>query len=692
MNFKTFKAAVQRQFNTMKSLPLFRVALDKDKLWERYLSSFPEGTNLIYKKRTQHDCSCCRSFIKNVGDIVAIKDGKLISIWDISITGADAGYQVVADALGEFVRSLPIENIFLHREERVGVDCNRAQAEDGTVITWEHFSVMLPAELVARGIDMGAKLSEARASHDVLLRSLTEIKPDAVETVQELIASNSLYRGAEKKALVDAFAKMQGKFHQITAAQAAAGAADLFVWEHIRGPTAFASRIRNDVIGTLLVDLSEGLDLEDAVKRFEDKVSGTNYKRPTALITPKMRDAAKAKLIELGLLPALDRRYAVLEDIKVTNVLFANRDAKKRMAGDVFDALPTKGADPTKLLEKVEEISINDFVANVLGKVKSLEVLVENRHLGNLVSLTAPCDLTAPSLFKWPNPFAWSYNGDMADAIKERVKKAGGNVDGDVCCRLSWENSDDLDFHMTEPTGVSRRSAYNGVEGHYDIGYINRRIVSPNGGVLDVDANGADGPRPDPCENIVYVNKKTMRLGRYVLYVHQYSQRNTADVGFEAEIDVGGQVFRFAYPKAVKQGERVDVADLVVVEDGIKVEPKLVCSTASKEVWGLKTQTFVPVQAMMLSPNFWDGKEIGNKHFFFMLDGCKNDGQARGFYNEFLKSDLEAHRKTMEMVGANMKAEQSDNQLSGVGFSSTARNSVLCRVGGSFTRVLKVVF
>lgn len=39
-----------------------------------------------------------------------------------------------------------------------------------------------------------------------------------------------------------------------------------------------------------------------------------------------------------------------------------------------------------------------------------------------------------------------------------------------------------------------------------------------------------------------------------------------------------------------------------------------------------------------------------------------------------------------------MKAPYSDNQLSGLGFSSTIRNSVICKVTGSFTRTIKVNF
>ena len=94
----------------------------------------------------------------------------------------------------------------------------------------------------------------------------------------------------------------------------------------------------------------------------------------------------------------------------------------------------------------------------------------------------------------------------------------------------------------------------------------------------------------------------------------------------------------------------------------------------------------------MMSPNYWDGRGIGNKHFFFMLEGCRNEGKARGFFNEFLKSDLDQHRKVMEMVGNKLKTEESDRQLSGLGFSSTQRNSVLCRVQGSFNRIIRIKF
>ena len=116
-----------------------------------------------------------------------------------------------------------------------------------------------------------------------------------------------------------------------------------------------------------------------------------------------------------------------------------------------------------------------------------------------------------------------------------------------------------------------------------------------------------------------------------------------------------------------------------------------VSSSASRKLWGLDTQGFQRVNLLLRSPNYWSGQGVGNKHYFFMLDGCTNDGDARGFYNEFLRADLDKHRKVLEIVGSKMKTEQSENQLSGLGFSETKRNEVTVRVKGSFNRTLKVL-
>jgi hypothetical protein len=639
-------------------------------LWNTYLNSFPEGTNPKFRERTEHDCQCCRKFIRDVGDVVAVVDGKLISVWDVK---AEGFYQVVAGAMSALIKASVIEEPFFHTENMAGLDKNY-EATAVETITWNHFFAQIPAANVIDGKEIGPRLSEARSSKDVLLRSLTEITEDSINTVLELIGQKSLYRGEEHEGLVKAFKVLKIIFSGLVTDVDR----DVFCWSKIKAGGAVC-RIRNSSIGTLMVDLSEGKDLEHAVKSFEAMVAPTNYKRPTALVTKAMVEKAKATIHELGLDTALERRYATIDDITVNNILFADREAKKKMSKDVFDVIASGVTENVKNFDKVEEINIDTFLHNVLPKAESIEVFVENRHTSNLVSLIAPVDPSAKCMLKWPNNFSWSYIGEVADSIKERVKQAGGKVDGDLRCSLSWFNHDDLDLHMMEPGGN-------------EICFRSKHSASTRG-VLDVDMNAGHGSTRTPVENICYPNRRNMKEGNYRLEVHNFSKRENVDFGFDIEIEYDGIIHSIHYAKAVPNGVTVTVAKIKYTHaSGFEIVESLPSSKSSKEVWGVSTESFHKASVVMLSPNHWDDKVVGNKHYMFMLDGCVNDGQARGFFNEFLAEELTPHRKVLEVVGSKMKTDNSDHQLSGIGFSSTQRNSVLCRVKGSFNRVVKVVF
>ena len=78
---------------------------------------------------------------------------------------------------------------------------------------------------------------------------------------------------------------------------------------------------------------------------------------------------------------------------------------------------------------------------------------------------------------------------------------------------------------------------------------------------------------------------------------------------------------------------------------------------------------FVPVSLICFSPNYWNGNEFGNKHIFFMLKDCINDTNPSGWFNEYLNNELHAHRKVMEALSSMVRVEDTENQLSGIGFS-----------------------
>ena len=678
MNFNTFKTAVAARFANMAKTGLFRVDVSRDEIWETYLSSFPAGSNPIYRERTEHDCNCCKQFIRTVGNVVSIQDGKLVSIWDIDIGSKEPEYQAVADGMSALIHSRKIVNVFRHYETKAGTDRNYESLDNGKVQSWDHFFVNIPREYVLDKYRIDTVLGEYRSTYDVLARGLNELTKDSMDTVLELIAQNSLYRGEEHKFLVSSFRNLKVGFDRLKTDSERQN----YIWNLVIGSTSPAVlRARNSVIGTLLVDLSADVDLETAVRTFESKVAPTNYKRPKALVTKDMIRRAKETIADLGLTSALERRYAVMTDITVNNILFANRNTRKVLEGDVFDDLMESSVKgKPKKLDKVEEVSIDKFLADILPTATSLEVLMENRHANNLVSLIAPTDPTAGRLFKWDNGFSWTYAGDVADSIKERVKRAGGNVTGEFCNRLAWYNFDDLDFHMTEPGG-----------GH--IYFSTRGRKSACGGDLDVDMNAGGGHTREPVENIVYDKISKMRPGRYKLSVNCFSKRETRDEGFEVEVDILGTTYNFSYDRAIGRNEQVEVAEFEYTrEGGLRIVSSLPASTAHRELWNVTTNKFHPANVVMLSPNHWDGQGVGNRHYFFMLEGCRNAETARGFYNEFLSEELSKHRKVLEIVGSKVRTDESDEQLSGLGFSSTQRNELVVRVGGKFTRVVKVVF
>jgi hypothetical protein len=682
LDFNKLKTAVDKQFKMMSKHKLFRTGTPGDFMWDVYLQSFPADANPIYRERTAHDCSCCKHFIRNMGNVVAIIDDKMVSLWDF--TCDEPVYNRVAKVMGKVAKDSPISDVFLHYEYSIGTDHN-FEDDDGRAVRWDHFHVDLPKRndtpnfhCAKDGIPTA--LGEYRSTHDVLARSLTELSRDAIDTVIELIGAGSLYRGNEYKDAVYDFSRLKLQFDLIKDPREQ----DLFVWAKVVELRFGVSRIRNTAIGTLLIDLTDGLELEDAVRKFEAVMAPANYKRPTALVTPRMVEAARKEVAALGLTSALERRYATLADISVNNVIFANRKARKVMK-DAFDDIATKAVKP-KDLAKVETITVEKFIDDVVPNIDSIEVYVENKHANNLMSLIAPVDRGAAPLFKWDNNFSWSYTGDVADSIRERVKKAGGNVTGDLCCRLAWSNFDDLDFHMFEPD--SHGGDHYG--GHI---YFRNKRSHITGGMLDVDMNAGGGHTREPVENIFYGSRRAMTEGVYVLGVHQFAQRERDNVGFEVEIDYLGDVMRFAYDKAVRQSEQIEVATFNYShKDGFKLLKSLPQSSASKTIWGIKTGDFQKVNVLLRSPNHWDGERgIGNLHYFFMLDGCANDGQARGFYNEFLKPALDKHRKVIELVGSKLKVEADANQLSGLGFSDTRHTEILVRVTGNITRVLKVL-
>lgn len=653
-DFEQFVADVTIRLSAMSKGELYVVGdrLDRDSLWLTFLESFPAGTNLRFRERSEYDCSTCRGFIKNFGNVVEIHNGQIRTVWS-GVSASDPVFSVVAAALDEFVGTLPLSGIFRSTEAQYGTKTTRT-LRDGQVEVWQHLHGQVDKR--HRTEDVGAARGTFDAAVQVFQRGLAELTQHALDTVVDLIDNNALYRGAEHRRAVTEFRSLQNQWTQATDGRA-------FIFANAMNP---AARFRNTVIGTLVQDLSAGVDLEQAVRSFETKVAPQNYRRPTALITPAMVKAAMKTIDELGIEESLQRRFARLSDVSVTNVLWVDNDTQSRMKdgieGLLMQAATTRSSGARLRDAKPEEIPVVAFMKDILPGAATIDLWVANSHEPNLVSLTTGRHPAAPRLFTWDNDFGWSYSGNVTDSIKEKVKRAGGNVTGKLRVSLSWFNHDDLDLHVFEPNGDH-------------IWYQDKRNK------LDVDMNAGGAFSREPVENVTWANK--VPDGEYRIEVNQFHKRESTGVGFVIETESNGKIEHYSHERAVGHKETVEVGRMTVAGEVItafRPGKDMQSGSAGKDLWGITTEQFVPVSTIMYSPNYFDDSEVGNRHYFFILKGCVNDQPTRGIYNEFLRGDLQPHRKVFEVLGDRTKCEPSPDQLSGLGFSSTVRSSVVAKV------------
>lgn len=680
MEFTEMRNKLMEHFNEMiKDIDhLFEVAVDKDELWNLYLDSFPAGTNEIYRERRWHDCSCCRQFIKTIGNAVTIKDNKIETIWDFRTD--DTTYQPVLNALSAYIKSHAVSDIYVSKFKKIGTLQNYEEMENGQMHEWTHFFVELPDRLVDKSSRSEGDIKGGfRDTRNVFKRSLDEIDMDSLDTILELINSNTLYKGEEWKGALIEFRKYKKEYDKLATEEEK----NNFAWEQSVKVGIAIGRIRNHSIGTLLTNVSEGMDLDTAVKKYEQIVAPSNYKRSKPIFTQKMLEDAQKKITNLGYLDSLPRRYATLDDITVNDILFSNKDSAKRIDGatDIFGELAksAKGGNAKKF-SKVDEVTIDTFINDILPTASEVELYLENKHSSNLVSLIAPQNKDSKSMFKWGNNFGWAYSGNLTDSdMKERVKSAGGSVTGDLRFSIQWNEDGkddcDLDAHCKTPCT--------------EIYYSHKHDIVTNG-YLDVDI--INPGRNIAVENITWANRNTMKNGTYKFFVHQFS--GSVKSGFRAEIEFDGQIHSFDYPHSMRSGENVMVAEVTLKDGQFTIKELFPSNVSSKEIWGVKTNEFIPVSVICYSPNYWSNVEnkVGHRHVFFMLKGCINDENPSGMFNEFLVQDLYEHRKVMEALGSKMRVEDADDQLSGVGFATDKRAEVIVKVIGNVERVLRIKF
>lgn len=696
LDFTLFRDAVTKKFLSLtskKDLVFLKSSISGDDLYDIYLNSYPQEINGIFRVRQHYDGNYDKNFIRRLGTLIAIdKEGNKDTIWNINLPSY---FGDVSRTLHNNLINNGISSFFYTTENQAGskptVDNHNKD------ITWIHFFSEIPKILIKDKKTIDAFIGDLNTSRDLFQRGLTDLSLEACLTVKELIEANALYRGQEHLKALTTFINLKTEYDSIEHK-------DTYTW-YQTSLLGYTVRFKNTVIGTLVTDLSHNIPLEDAVKMFESKVAPENYKRTTALVTPKMIEQAQETLTNENLLDSIYRRYAEETDLDVNNLLFV---AKEEKSLNIFDDLKKESSQKiskknlNKTLENIVEINVEEFVSNILPTANQLEVLVENKHTNNFMSLITEKYKDSSSLFKWNNPFSWSYHGGIADSsLRSRVASLGGRVDGVLRFSHTWNydiknpNQSLMDLHVFFPGYVNKYST--AAKEKHDL-YPNTRRVGWNarvdnlsGAKQDVDYVVAPGTNV-PVENITFPSLQKMPEGIYTFKIHNWELRQPTKSGFKAEIEFNGEIFEYEHEAPLENKEWVTLAEVTLKDGQFSIDHKFNTTTCGKEIWNINTNTFVSVNTVCFSPNYWGDNAVGNKHLFFILNGCKNPLDSYGFYNEFLKSDLEKHRKVFEVLSTKTKTELSENQLSGLGFSLTKRDSLIVRVSGKTKQTFKINF
>lgn len=711
---KVFNKRMQEKFTQMQTRgKLFRVELTGREVWKLYLESYSREHNPIFRdpESSVYNCNYCNNFIHRYGNIVSIDENyKIETMFDIEV---DEEYSNTVKTLAKAIKSSKIASVFfetyselnslpyetcskLQQNFLLGITHNskrytREEAEKFGVVkpneirTFDHLHLSVGKEFVDQsGLSVESIVGSYRDAKTVFERGMDEISFDTLNLVRDLINQGSLLDGTTHLRKVEQMITLKSEYDDLSKSQRSN-------WCWVKSFNLPIAKFKNELIGVLCSELSEGKELNEACKAWNKRVDPINYMKTVAPITQRQIEEAKKFVESNGYEESFDRRFATIDDIKVSEILHSNVGEGKIKSVSIFDGVKSTSTRHKRAeFDGVEEVGIEKFMKDILPTCSSIEAFVLNNHEGNMVSLTTANDPDSKPIFKWNNNYSWTFNGNLAgkSQIKEAVKDKGGNVDGVLRFSLIWNDelkgdNSDLDAWCKQPNNEH-------------IGYSTNfrrdrggEFSYCSGGQLDLDNTMPSGKMA--VENIYFPEIKKMKNGAYLFWVNQYSERGSQ--GFKAEIEFDGEIYNYNYTQRVSGN--VVVAEVVLKDGRFTINHKLQPTDGtlvSKEIYGLETNQFHKVNLMCLSPNHWGDNNVGNKHYLFMLDNCKTPHKIRSFHNENLLPILAEHRKVFEVLGATNMIEPANKQLSGLGFNATVRDEVVLKLQGTHKRIVRLKF
>lgn len=397
--YSAFLTCVRHRFDLRSREALF--CTDATGLFDAFLSQLPEG------RRQHYRCRACQHFIERFGGLVNIDENEGLvtsAVWNVDDT--PPFFEQSVRAMMAIIRKSAVTGVFLSGTSTLGHPLTPSIKGP-----WHHLHGFMPPECVYQSVLFTPEqaMAEKRHEYENVSRAVLDYLPETLNTALHLLRSEQLYRAEKVLGPVEWLGKLQDTRLRL---QGRGVARSNVIWRAIAdAPKAFCHP-RSSMAGTLLDDIAAGLPFEDVSKKFAEKMNPIKYQRPQAAPAAGTIKQAEELFEKLGLAPALERRYAKLEEIQT---LWKPQPPRRvpRRAG-VFGDVKAKGeADAPPASMKTPRITMTweKFQRTVLPMAEKLEFYTTERDDPYSAYVTA-VNPEAPPLLQWDredrrNPFSW---------------------------------------------------------------------------------------------------------------------------------------------------------------------------------------------------------------------------------------------------------------------------------------------
>jgi len=371
-------------------------------LYDLYLS------NLLEEARQHYTCSTCGVFFDRYAGLVTLtSDGEQKPILDWTQKPIHPFFEASFRAISSAVKEAKITGVFATKLKTLGTPATGM---------WDHFYMRTPEKSLCTGVKTASDVGAAmREDHRILCEALQEYPKTVIEKAVKLLEQGDVLYRSER-------ILGHAQFLKTVASLKGGKTRSNQLWYYAAHAPAGFCHVRSGMIGTLLDDLKPDsggnmMPIEDVQRRFADKMHPLKYQRPTAGPSEQQIERAERIFESLQLGPALERRFARIDECqliwpiaKETQAEGGEEGEPKKKPKSLFGHL--LDVDRAKAMVLPEcKMTWREFHDTVLPKADSIEYLVRQESDLWCALVTAE-HADAPPILQWDsperrNPLSW---------------------------------------------------------------------------------------------------------------------------------------------------------------------------------------------------------------------------------------------------------------------------------------------